>query len=114
MSHTIIETLAELTKTNKEYIVRTYGLEKIKNINQNQFYELVKTSIIRTYKEIYYKSDDSKKKQTAKITYDKLLDIAKGDIGYKLILYSVEFKYNNTQNYVDKIILVKEYYDKLT
>jgi hypothetical protein len=109
----MIEVLAKLTKTNNEYIVRAYGLENAKNINQNQFYELIKNSIIRTKREIYYRASP-KENPTAKITYDRLLELAENDIGYKLILCSVEYKYNNTQPYVDRIIFTKEYFDKIS
>lgn len=109
----MIEEIAKLTKTNNEYIVRAYGLEKAKNINQNQFYELIKNSIIRTLREIYYRASP-KDYPTAKITYDRLLELAENDIGYKLILCSVEYKYNNTQPYVDRIIFAKEYFDKIS
>ena len=109
----MISIISQLISSGTDYIVETYRLGDLTKVTPNQFYGLVEKSIKQTIIKIYYyKSDSPKMKQKANISYEQLLQLAKEDIGYKLILYSIQFKYKNTQNYVDKIILVKEYYDK--
>lgn len=110
----MINIISQLTNLNKADIVKTYKIGDIQKISSTQFYGLIENSIKQILKKSYKPNPKYPKTKIAVITFDQLVELAKNDIGYKLVLYSIHFKYINTQKYVDRIIMVKEYYDRRT